>query len=331
MTKATRYARTSALPAIAAALALTSTPIFAQQAQPVTPDPATTSSAPADQPAPAPSVTEPAPPAQGTDAAPAAAVTTSDTAGTVSSAKVKTVKAKPASSSAKRAQAAPRPLTRNVSRTASAAPVHAPAATAAAAAAAPAIPVAASPVAPAPKPAAPAAAAKPASTNSDTALELGGGLLALLALGGGAVALSRRRRDEATDEWYDDETSGEVASEDAAFEAPPAARREQELVADQPAILAPPVSAFGWGPRADEPVDEAATNDDDRRPGETWVERAYRGPSANNPSLSLRKRLKRAAFFDKREKAAAEGRAEPVAADAGLPANAIADEERVAA
>lgn len=102
-------------------------------------------------------------------------------------------------------------------------------------------------------------------------------------------------------------------------------------MADQPAIIAPPVSAFAWSPRADERLEQQTTSDDDRRPGETWVERAYRGPSANNPSLSLRKRLKRAAFFDKREVAAAEGRAEPVPADAGLPVNAMADEERVAA
>ena len=54
-------------------------------------------------------------------------------------------------------------------------------------------------------------------------------------------------------------------------------------------------------------------------PGETWVQRAYRGPSANNPSVSLRNRLRRAAFFDKRERDVAAGVAEPVEMDAGLP------------
>lgn len=300
----------------------------------MTPEPATTSSAPTDEAAPAPSVTNPAPTVQETPTAPAVEVTTTDTVAPASTAKVKTAKVNRGASVAKQADAAPRPAKHIAARSASTAARPAPAPAAAAAAApAPALamPPAANPATAAPKPTSPATAAKPATSHSDTALELGGGLLALLALGGGAVALSRRRRDEVTDEWYDEQTSGEVASEDTALETAPSARREQELMADQPAILAPPASAFAWGPRADEAVDEPATSDDDRRPGETWVERAYRGPSANNPSLSLRKRLKRAAFFDKREKAAAEGRAEPVAADAGLPVNAMADEDRVAA
>jgi hypothetical protein len=68
---------------------------------------------------------------------------------------------------------------------------------------------------------------------------------------------------------------------------------------------------------------------DDRRPGETWVERAYRGPTPNNPSVSLRNRLKRAAFFDKREREAAAGLAAPVNANAGLP-GAMAGERELA-
>ena len=52
---------------------------------------------------------------------------------------------------------------------------------------------------------------------------------------------------------------------------------------------------------------------------ESHVDRARRGPTPDNPSLSLKKRLKRAAFFDQRERLAAEGKAVPVEADAGLP------------
>ncbi|HET9811582.1 MAG TPA: hypothetical protein VFP53_07795 [Sphingomicrobium sp.] len=52
---------------------------------------------------------------------------------------------------------------------------------------------------------------------------------------------------------------------------------------------------------------------------ESHVERAMRGPTPDNPSLSLKKRLKRAAFFDKRDREVAEGKAEPVDSDAGLP------------
>ncbi len=78
-------------------------------------------------------------------------------------------------------------------------------------------------------------------------------------------------------------------------------------------------SAFAWGNA--EPAAQPSSDDDgsDRLPGETWIERAYRGPSPNNPSVSLRARLKRAAFFDKREREVAAGSAKSVEADAGLP------------
>lgn len=62
---------------------------------------------------------------------------------------------------------------------------------------------------------------------------------------------------------------------------------------------------------------------------ESHVDRARRGPTPDNPSLSLKKRLKRAAFFDQRERLAAEGKAEPVEADAGLP-DALDDQSLMA-
>ena len=52
---------------------------------------------------------------------------------------------------------------------------------------------------------------------------------------------------------------------------------------------------------------------------ESHVDRAMSGPTTDNPSLSLKTRLKRAAFFDKREREVAEGDAEPVDPAAGLP------------
>ena len=52
---------------------------------------------------------------------------------------------------------------------------------------------------------------------------------------------------------------------------------------------------------------------------ESHVDRAMSGPTPDNPSLSLKTRLKRAAFFDKREREVAEGDAEPVDPEAGLP------------
>jgi hypothetical protein len=56
----------------------------------------------------------------------------------------------------------------------------------------------------------------------------------------------------------------------------------------------------------------------DPAPG-SHVEAACEGPSADNPSLSLKKRLKRAHFFDQREQVAAAGMAEPLESNAGLP------------
>lgn len=61
--------------------------------------------------------------------------------------------------------------------------------------------------------------------------------------------------------------------------------------------------------------------------GESHVDRAMLGPTPDNPSLSLKKRLKRAAFFDQREREVAAGTAEPVETDAGLPEQMVEDIE----
>jgi resuscitation-promoting factor RpfA len=58
---------------------------------------------------------------------------------------------------------------------------------------------------------------------------------------------------------------------------------------------------------------------------ESHVDRAMLGPTPENPSLSLKTRLKRAAFFDKRDREVAAGKAEPVDADAGLPEQMVDD------
>jgi hypothetical protein len=51
---------------------------------------------------------------------------------------------------------------------------------------------------------------------------------------------------------------------------------------------------------------------------ESHVERASLGPTPDNPSLSLKTRLKRAAFFDRREREVAAGEADPIDPEAGL-------------
>jgi hypothetical protein len=180
-----------------------------------------------------------------------------------------------------------------------------------------------------PKPAPPQP--KPAVTNSlnlnGETLPIAGGALALLAIGGAAVGVASRRRRRREQELADAQTlSYEPFETTAAPEPQPQPQPQPILHGDQPAT-APAASAFAWGNRP-EPT-EATAAEDDRRPGETWVERAYRGPTTNNPSVSLRNRLKRAAFFDKREREAAAGIAAPVSGNAGLP-GAMAGERELA-
>lgn len=313
MKNATRYASTSAVPAIAAVLALLSTPALAQEV-PAQPVPTTSQPAPVTVDAPPPLDTTTAPVDQTTDTQP------------VVSRALETAAAK----------AKPRPVAKAASK-----PAPARTVTHAAHASAPATPaIPAAPAAPAtrtssitpivntqapPAPPAPAASAAKRTNGSEdrTAMELGGGALALLALGAGAFALSRRRRqdEEVGEDYYE---PGPVA--EAEPEALEPAPQHDPVSDEQPAIVAPAASAFAWGnaPAA------TAGNDDgsDRRPGETWVERAYRGPSPANPSVSLKHRLRRAAFFDKRERDVAAGTAEPVDAAAGLPDAMVEEQER---
>lgn len=149
-----------------------------------------------------------------------------------------------------------------------------------------------------------------------------GGVLALLAVGGAAVAINRRREE---DEDYGEAISGEDANYDTSSAEPVQMIPAEE----QPQIIAPPVSAFRWDNSPDrKPRDEAGARDtaDDRQPGESWVDRARRGPSPLNPSASLKNRLKRAAFFDKRERDAAAGLAAPIDPAAGLPGRLVESE-----
>ena len=295
MWKTKTYAQATALPAIAAALALSSTPAWSQEVQP-TAEPDPISIAP-------PPVVETAPVT--TDAA-------TDTS--------------PATETATEAAAAPRPKAKATARSTASARKATPtrvasAAPVAEAAAAPTTAPDTAPPAPQPivdvrpqaqQPAPAPEAAQPTLPVDETTLMLGGGALALLALGGGALAMIRRRRHE------DDEM---MVDQSMTIEPEPMPRHDV-IHEEQPAIVAP--SAFAWGkPQQADPMIERRRHEAAK--GETWAERAYRGPSPENPSLSLRKRLKRAAFFDAREERVAAGRAERVDTDAGLPENVAND------
>ncbi len=166
----------------------------------------------------------------------------------------------------------------------------------------------------------PAPTAKPARKAepavNEQMLVYGGGALALLVLGAGAFALSRRKRRENA------ETAEHVTETAAAQPRDPLF--DEPMFQDQPA--ATEASAFAWGNA--QPCDESLDDGSDRCPGETWVERAHRGPSPANPSASLKHRLSRAAFFDKREREVAAGKAEPVDPEAGLPEAMVEEQER---
>ena len=138
--------------------------------------------------------------------------------------------------------------------------------------------------------------------------------------------MTRRRRHENEEEmWVEEEHLEPAAEAEVATAHEPMVEPEVTAAREQPLIVGP--SAFAWGnQRAASP--EPTTEQDDRLPGETWVERAYRGPTANNPSVSLKNRLRRAAFFDKRERDVAAGRAEPVDMTAGLPDAMVEEQER---
>jgi len=175
---------------------------------------------------------------------------------------------------------------------------------------------------------APQPAVRRAATKHDNTVPIAaGGVLALLAIGSAAAAVNRRRPDEEQEEWTGENEIDPMADAGDVHDERLAPSTADE---EQPVIVTPPLSAFRWSSNPsqdDRGSDEPLVEKDDRQTGETWVQRAYRGPSPLNPSVSLKTRLKRAAFFDKRERDAAAGRAEPVDPSAGLPERMIEDQD----
>ena len=301
------------LSAIAAFAAFGTTPLMAQAADPLSPSvesaPVVTST---------PVVATPDPVAVPT-VDPLAASTTA----------MPVVKAKP--SVAKGTRTAARAVTRTTTaRTAM--PVRPPmqvAPASAAPAVAPSAPVAAAspPIAdPLPLPTqAPVATAPTLATVNNSllpadALPIGAAGLGALAIAGAALAMRRRKRRLAEDEFV-------TAYDEPAFAAEaPVAPVNAEPV---PVVTETPVMAWGTA-AAVAPATVAGSTDGDGEVPEgvdptSHVAAAYRGPSAENPSLTLKTRLKRGAFFDQRERQAAAGEAAPLDLTAGLP-DAVIDE-----
>ena len=265
--------------AIAAVLALSSTQLAAQEVPSTDVAPLGTTTA---EP-----VADPAPAADPLALAPAAeATTTTESAATAEPAPAPKPAAKKAA--AKPVRAAARSSTR------AAAPAPAAEAQVAPVAEAPApAPLAAAEPAPAVAPAAPMNA-----VEMDEALPVAGGAGALiLALAGVGMAVRRRRRRE--DEEADLDLQHYAENTDAAL---------QPMAAEEPA----PEPAPSWSepviqPKADpimparmEPT--AVSDEFDTSGFGRHVQAAYAGPTPENPSLSLRKRLKLASELDRRER-----------------------------
>lgn len=325
MWKTELKARTSAFPAIAAVMAFSSTAAFAQQSPTVATDPAP-ATMPAVPPAPVTDSVQPTPdPAA---AVPDTATTAAPATETTSTTVRKTVKRPMHAAAAAAVKTPVRATSVATAKHSTTAALHAtpPAGSPPASVTMRTSQSAVQPIVDttAPPAAAKTVAAQPAKKHDDT-LPIAGGALAFLALGGAAVAMTRRRSDE-EEEWVEGPTD-QVSPETAGYDEPAATPIHDE----EPAIVAPAASAFAWGDEDRRtgalPGQNSTGEGDDRLPGESWVQRAYRGPSPNNPSVSLRARLKRAAFFDKRERDVAAGKAEPVQMDAGLPEAMVEERE----
>jgi hypothetical protein len=151
--------------------------------------------------------------------------------------------------------------------------------------------------APASTPAAPAPAAV-ATTNrtvtDDETLPIAGAIgLGVIALGGAAYAMNRRKRRTDEDELLLDTPT----------EAAPVAAAEPVTVAPRAAEAIPATAAPVAVPREAGP-DRLPNGFDMSRFGR-HTRAAYLGPTPDNPSHSLKRRLKRASFFDQREREAA--------------------------
>lgn len=180
-------------------------------------------------------------------------------------------------------------------------------------------PLASSPVVP-PAPIAqpvtvpPTANSQTANDLTEEALPIAGGVLGALALIGGAFAFSSRRR-----------RARQTRHEQMNFEEP---LTLTDPVQQQPVMAHAPVRA----PATSVPATELPAGFAMSRFG-PHVQAAYKGPTPENPSLSLRRRLKRARFYDQRARIGAQEwkRADAMASPAAPAAKPARQPEYVTA
>jgi resuscitation-promoting factor RpfA len=281
--------------AIAAVLAISSTPLLAQDATAPDTPVETTATPSADPLAP-----EPAADVTAAPETPPAAETTATSSATATTRPTATRRATTTARTTRQSAAA-------------AAPVAAPAAATPAATAGPApLPAEPAPVAEAapPVPAEPSAARE---MQANTVLPmLGAAAVALLALLTAVVLMLRRRRrrlrEEADDIAYYDEAESPVAAE-----LPP----EPAFVPAAVAAPSPVHDPIFDNRPASAPTTALPAGFDLSRFG-PHTQAAYRGPTPDNPSLSLKYRLSKAAALDQRERAM-----QAAGADAPTPAAAV--------
>ena len=135
----------------------------------------------------------------------------------------------------------------------------------------------------------PTPAVAPAVNSNGFPWELAGGAAALLIVGGAAIAFTRRRRSREDRS----EPMIEAASRPVTPVSPAPALARETVAAPSPAIPASrSTPAFAAAPSGSMGRHEAM---------------ALVGPTVDNPFLTLKKRLKRARFYDRRERMAYDG------------------------
>ena len=295
MTYSVNHAR-SGLAAIAAVLALSSTPLLAQEvADPLAPAPETTAS-PAPEAAPEPETTTSEPAADTTAGEPAAAKSAAP--------------APTARQTASRSRTTTTAVRRASSEPAAAAPATAAPATEAPAESMPVPPVpVGAPIDPGAMPVDETATAETSAMPSDETLSIVGAAgLGLFALGGIGMAIGRRRKRK--------EESAHMAANRAYLDSHPVADTPTPHSPAFARTASPAMAAAAPGMAiSDAPRTKLPEGFDLSRFG-PHVRAAYLGPTEDNPSLSMKHRLRRAAAMDQQARIHGEAPQEAVGAAA---------------